>query len=276
MRYMCTFLVILIWACSSTMRQDTGSEAMSGDTLTADSATTHTETDTIKPPEFTLNYVMGQFDPASHPDFVVIDTQHADRPGLYLRWEAYTAFVDMYEAAKKDGIRLQIRSATRNFDYQKSIWERKWTGATSIENGNNAAEAYPDPVQRAAMILKYSSMPGSSRHHWGTDIDLNAFDNSWFESGPGLNIYNWLRANAARYGYCQPYSKKGPDRPHGYEEERWHWSYLPLAVPLTQLARDSLNAHMISGFSGASAAQELNVVEHYVLGISRECETVRQ
>jgi LAS superfamily LD-carboxypeptidase LdcB len=214
---------------------------------------------------------MGRFDPRGNPDFVQLDTIHTDRPGLYLHKETYRAFRDMYDAAMRDGVHLQIRSATRNFYVQKYIWERKWNGETTIENGKDASAAYPDPVERARMILKYSSMPGSSRHHWGTDIDLNSFENSWFEEGPGLQIYEWLAANASHYGFCQPYGPKGPERPFGYEEERWHWSYMPLSRPLTQLAADSLRDDLISGFAGSETARALKVVDRYVLGIDSSC-----
>ena len=38
----------------------------------------------------------------------------------------YVKFKEMHTAAKKDGINFLIVSGTRNFDEQKSIWERKW------------------------------------------------------------------------------------------------------------------------------------------------------
>ncbi|HMQ47086.1 MAG TPA: M15 family metallopeptidase [Saprospiraceae bacterium] len=221
---------------------------------------------------FDLSYVMGQFDPAQHPDFTLVDRKYADREGLYLRKDTYVAFLRMQEAAQKDGVQLQIRSATRNFDYQKSIWEGKWTGNRTIESGQNAAKAYPNAKDRALKILEYSSMPGSSRHHWGTDMDLNAFTNEYFESGQGLKIYNWLVDNAPAYGFCQPYSQKGEARPNGYNEEKWHWSYLPIARQLTELARRQLQDEMIQGFKGAETAVEIGIVEKYVLGISGACE----
>ena len=220
---------------------------------------------------FDLAYIQGHFEPASHPSFVIIDSIYADRPGLYLRKDVYEAFLRMYNAARADGIQLQIRSATRNFDYQKGIWERKWTGKTLIENGKDASVVYPDPADRALAILRFSSMPGTSRHHWGTDIDLNAFENSWFESGEGLRIYEWLSANAGTFGFCQPYTPKGSDRPAGYEEEKWHWSYTPVANKLTRLASAELKDTMIQGFQGASAAPEIQVVKNYVLGINNAC-----
>ncbi|MCB9275187.1 MAG: M15 family metallopeptidase [Lewinellaceae bacterium] len=220
---------------------------------------------------FDTDYLMGRFDPASHPDFTLVENRYASRAGLYLRKDTYDAFLKMYEAAKKDGITLTILSATRNFDYQKGIWEAKWTGATAIENGKNASEAYPNPTQRALKILEYSSMPGSSRHHWGTDMDLNALNNEHFETGQGLKTYQWLVANAPGFGFCQPYSPKGEARPYGYNEEKWHWSYLPIALPLTQLAREKLKDEMIQGFKGAETAREVGVVEKYVLGINAIC-----
>lgn len=220
---------------------------------------------------FGLDYVMGKFDPASHPDFTLIDAAYADRNGLYMRKDAYQAFLRMHAAAKAAGHSLVIRSAARNFDYQKGIWERKWNGERRLSSGENAAEAYPDAEGRALAILKYSSMPGTSRHHWGTDIDLNAFNNDYFEKGEGGELYQWLTAHAAEFGFCQPYTPKDNERPHGYNEEKWHWSYLPVALPLTQLAKGGLRDSMISGFKGAEAAPGIQVVSRYVLGINQDC-----
>lgn len=220
---------------------------------------------------FDPSYLMGKFEPAEHPDFVQIPGRYADREGLLLRKDTYEAFLRMYEAARKAGHQLVIRSATRNFNYQKGIWERKWTGQRQLSSGANAATAFPDPEARALEILKYSSMPGTSRHHWGTDIDLNAFNNSYFEIGKGKQIYEWMNTHAAGFGFCQPYTLKGTDRPHGYNEEKWHWSYLPVAQPLTALAKATLHDEMISGFEGAETASDIRVVEKYVLGINQSC-----
>ena len=75
---------------------------------------------------------MGKFDPDAHADFESIPIQYADREGMYIRKDVFTAYKKMYEAAKKDGVNLQIRSATRNFFYQKGIWERKWRFTLSM------------------------------------------------------------------------------------------------------------------------------------------------
>jgi LAS superfamily LD-carboxypeptidase LdcB len=219
---------------------------------------------------WSLNYIMGKFDPAQDTLFTLVAREYADREGLLLRKETYEAFKKMHQAALADGISLVIRSATRNFDYQKTIWEKKWKGETPLE-GNYLATKIAEPIDRAKAILRYSSMPGTSRHHWGTDIDLNAFNNSYFETGEGQRIYVWLLDRAASFGFCQPYTAKGEQRPVGYEEERWHWSYLPLSKSLLEEARQSLNSNMISGFLGSEVAVTLNVVQDYVLGIDSSC-----
>lgn len=213
-------------------------------------------------------YVMGHFEPAKDSIFTEVHIAHADRPGLYLRKDTYAAFQAMDSAAREEGIQLQIRSATRNFEYQKSIWERKWTGETPVENGEKLNETTPDPVQRALKILRYSSMPGSSRHHWGTDIDLNNFTNRFFEHGEGLKIYTWLVENAPKYGFRQPYTAKDSLRPEGYNEEKWHWSFYPVSDVLTEFASRQLEDHMITGFMGAETATQIGIVKNYVLGIN--------
>lgn len=270
---------ILLLACQSGGSQQNSTGENENSTESKPENMPGTDVDTVKDwvaiarnQGFTVDYIMGHFEPAQHPDFTKIENRYADREGLYLRKDAYTAYLKMYEAAQAEGIRLVIRSATRNFDYQKGIWEAKWNGRRKLSNGQDASQAYPKPKDRALKILEYSSMPGTSRHHWGTDIDLNAFNNKYFESGAGLVVYEWLQENAPSFGFCQPYSPKGEERPYGYNEEKWHWSYLPIAQPLTALAAEALKDKMIEGFDGAEAATQIGVVEKYVLGINKACK----
>ncbi len=220
--------------------------------------------------EFSTEYLMGRFDPATHPDFIVIEPTFTNKKNIYLRRDTYEAFRRMHAAAERDGVKLVILSATRNFAAQKGIWEAKWTGARKVD-GMDLSQAIPDARERALKILEYSSMPGTSRHHWGTDIDLNSLNNAFFEKGEGQKIYAWLTAHAAEFGFCQPYTPKGPARPDGYNEERWHWSYMPVGKKLTTLARRSLKDEMVTGFQGSEAATRIGVVEKYVLGVSAGC-----
>ena len=225
------------------------------------------------PPIPSQVYLTGKFDPLKHPDFVKVAAKYTDGDPYVLHKQTYASFERMYAAALADGVKLVMVSATRNFARQKQIWEAKWNGKRLLEGRDKADEVYPDPADRARAILRYSSMPGTSRHHWGTDIDLNDLENSYFARGEGKKVYDWLTANAATYGFCQPYTAKGPARPNGYEEEKWHWSYLPLATKLTDYAVMALKDTDISGFAGAEAAPRIGVLENYVLGINTACKS---
>jgi LAS superfamily LD-carboxypeptidase LdcB len=212
-------------------------------------------------------YLLGQFDETKDSRFVKIDSQYArgSAVGKFLRKESYEAFVKMANAAKKEGVILFIISATRNFTSQKSIWENKWNGKTLVEGKNLTTIA--DFPERAKMILLYSSMPGTSRHHWGTDMDLNSLDNSYFASGEGLKIYQWLQIHSAEFDFCQPYTSKATGR-SGYEEEKWHWSYLPLSKELLKEYKKQIRYADISGFKGSEVAKKLKVIDSYVDGVA--------
>ncbi len=213
------------------------------------------------------NYLLGKFDPATHPQFAKLGDAHAQgsAKGGYLRKETYEAFIKMSDAAHQEGVELTIISATRNFESQKRIWENKWEGRTPVEGKN--LTTVKDPKERARFILLYSSMPSTSRHHWGTDMDLNSLENSYFESGEGLKIYQWLTAHAADYGFCQPYTSKTGGRT-GYEEEKWHWSYLPLSGVFLDEYQKKVSYKDIKGFAGCDVAHAIGVIKNYVQGVA--------
>jgi len=98
----------------------------------------------------------------------------------------------MYEAAQNDGITLIIVSGFRSYEYQKKLWEDKWFGYTAVNN-EDLYLTIPDDFERTKEILKYTAMPGTSRHHWGTDIDLNSVEPSYFKTDEGKKIYEWLQ-----------------------------------------------------------------------------------
>lgn len=213
------------------------------------------------------NYLLGRFDETKDARFVQLSESYArgSAVGKYLRKETCEAFLKMAEAAQKEGVNLFIISATRNYEAQKSIWENKWEGHTLVEGKN--LTTITDLTERARMILLYSSMPGTSRHHWGTDMDLNALENSYFESGEGLKIYQWLLAHAVEYGFCQPYTSKAQGRT-GYEEEKWHWSYLPLSSELLKKYVKNVRYSDIKGFKGSEVAKSIKAIDKYVQGVS--------
>ena len=219
-------------------------------------------------------YLTGKFDPAQRKDFVLIPPQYLieqmNQNKMYLRQETLSAFLKMAEAANGDKIDLQIASATRNFDYQKDLWEKKWTGFTIVE-GKDLSKSIPDGQERFKKRLEYSAAPGISRHHWGTDIDINNANSAYFETTNGKKVYEWLVTNAPSFGFCQTYTIKGQERPTGYNEEKWHWSYLPLSQNFTEEYKRLIKDEDIKGFLGDEYSSQLNLINNYVLGINPDC-----
>ncbi|MFN5318068.1 MAG: D-alanyl-D-alanine carboxypeptidase family protein, partial [Bacteroidia bacterium] len=184
----------------------TGTDENSISTNSVRSQINH-DSDSIAPSKEKLT---GRFDYTKDKDFVKVADEHCTKPS-YMHKEAYAKFVEMYKAAKKDGVSLKVISGTRNFNEQCGIWNRKWEKYIATK----------DSIETMKTILTYSSMPSTSRHHWGTDIDINSLENSYFESGKGLKEYKWLCENASKYGFCQVYTSKKENKRTGYEMEKW-------------------------------------------------------
>lgn len=216
-----------------------------------------------------LNYLIGDVDPASDPMFARIPDKYIGGSRVWGHKDAVAAFVRMAEDAEANGYKLKIVSAFRSFADQKKIWEDKWTGRTLV-GGKKLPVSHPDPKARALKILEFSSMPATSRHHWGTDFDINSVDPKFFNTKDGKHIYDWLVGHAATYGFCQVYNSKADGRT-GYEEEKWHWSYKPVADWYLKQYPIDVGYEHITGFEGARAAAGIEVIKNYVQGINPEC-----
>lgn len=144
------------------------------------------------------------------------------------------AFFRMREAALKDGINLCIASSFRNFERQKVIFEEKIAGIRPVLDRNehpvNISELTVGELIRTIMF--FSAVPGMSRHHWGTDLDV--YDPDALADGEDLDLTNrcysqgcqkdvgaWLGENMHKYGFFRPYSH---DNPY-YSYELWHISH---------------------------------------------------
>lgn len=204
--------------------------------------------------DYDKNLLLGKFDYKKDSSFVIISKKLSSKE-IYINKVVNDSFLKMAKNAKKDGITLIVVSGTRNFIEQKRIWERKWSNLTQLS-----------PVNKALKILEYSSMPSTSRHHWGTDIDLINLNNSYFNKGKGLEEYKWLSNNANKYGFFQVYTNKNEGRT-GYNMEKWHWSFKPLSDRYLELYLKNINYLDINGFKGSDIAKEIDVINKYVNGI---------
>ncbi len=216
------------------------------------------------------SWLLGQYQPEADARFVKVPEHLADEPGYFLEVQTLNAFERLFSAAQTAGVNLQIVSAIRTFERQKTIWENKWYGRT-LTNGVNLAISHLSDVEKAERILKYSAMPGTSRHHWGSDFDLNAVEPEYFESHEGLAVLHWLETHAREFGFARPYTPKNTSRPNGYEDEPWHWSYLPVSIPLLEKYLKLIRYSDLQGFAGAALAPSLRIFPHFVAGLSPDC-----
>ena len=215
--------------------------------------------------EISREMLLGQVDPAKNDAFQIVPSLWTDKSEIYLKVEVLQAFDSMATAAAQEGIELKILSAMRTWEHQRSIWNRKW---------NNPRFMGYEPLERASKILEYSSMPGSSRHHWGTDLDLNSLENEYFESGIGLEQYEWMQKNAASYGFVQVYGDQLNGRT-GYKEEKWHWSYWPTAQAYLACYLEIIDSASFDGFEGAEWSDSLQIISNYVTGIDELNPTIQ-
>ena len=207
------------------------------------------------------NILLGKLDYKKDSNFSIVNTKYSSKT-IYLRNEVLLKFDEMYNAALKDGIKLLIISGTRSFNHQKHIWDRKW--AKNIMK--------MDSISTIKEILKYSSMPSTSRHHWGTDIDLNNLQNSYFEKGEGKKIFDWLVKNAFKYGFHMTYDNQEESKRTGYKMEKWHWSYMPISEQYLLQFNQDIKYEDICSFKGSKFAchEDIDIIKNFVNGINTD------
>jgi LAS superfamily LD-carboxypeptidase LdcB len=179
------------------------------------------------------------------------------QPPCMLHYEAVASFLAMRDAAASDGIDLLARSSFRDFDTQVLIWNRKWQGERPIFDRlgrelERAKLADPDVVDA---ILCWSAVPGGSRHHWGSDVDVvdaaavpsgysvQLIPEEYASDGIFARLSGWLEANMQSFGFFRPYRT---DR-GGVSPEPWHLSYAPVSLPALEELSLSMLRQVIEG-----------------------------
>lgn len=149
------------------------------------------------------------------------------------------AYQQMQHAAAADGIELALVSSYRSFLHQARIWTAKYTGQRPVYNKaqQQIDISLLDGFAKIEAILLYSALPGASRHHWGTDLDVfdkaavaadyqvQLLDAEYQQGGPFYNLDQWLNNHASGFGFFRPYLRDQG----GVAKEAWHLSFRPLA-----------------------------------------------
>ena len=191
-------------------------------------------------------------------------------------------FIALQQGAKQAGIDLTITSSFRDFHRQSAIWNAKFQGLRpvyTLEQQTVDLESLSD-TEKCHAIMLYSALPGASRHHFGTDLDiydtrpidddyqLQLTPDEYSPTGPFAKLAAWLDDNLKKYGFYRPYQEyKG-----GVAPEPWHISHIGASAKMTQYLSVATLQHCIeqSELSGKQAIlAELNTLyERYVLNIN--------
>ena len=202
-------------------------------------------------------------------------------PPCTLHRDVVAPFLALRAAAAVDGIDLVPVSTFRDFARQLGIWNAKCRGERDLlaRDGTllDPASLSEDELVRA--ILDWSALPGASRHHWGTEIDVidatatepgtrpQLLPGEYLAGGRYARLGAWLDENLVRHGFFRPYAT---DR-GGVQPEPWHLSHVQtagaaLAAFTPQMLLDALDGAGL-GAAATVTARLPEIFERYVLNV---------
>jgi LAS superfamily LD-carboxypeptidase LdcB len=172
-------------------------------------------------------------------------------PACAVHRHAATAFLAMRRAAAAAGFALETVSGFRDFDRQIAIWNRKFSGERPLYDaqGRPLDALRMKAAERVTAILLWSALPGASRHHWGTDLDLVDASSppglgaaltaaEFAPGGPFAGLSHWLDQEACTFGFFRPFRGLRS----GVQAEPWHYSFAPVA----EIARRALRPGILA------------------------------
>jgi D-alanyl-D-alanine carboxypeptidase len=123
------------------------------------------------------------------------------KPGLDKKMKI--AYFCMKMCALKDGLKLNIVSGFRSYEYQEKIYN-EYVKEYGVEKTNT-----------------FSAKPGYSEHQSGLAVDICEDSDNFI----GTKEDKWLQENAHKFGFIIRYPK-GKEHITGYKYEPWHIRYV--------------------------------------------------
>lgn len=190
-----------------------------------------------------------------------------------LHADVVAPFLHLYDKAQQAGFCLRVASSFRNFERQRSIWNAKASGLRAVldDQGKALDLTRLTDLEKVHAIMRWSALPGASRHHWGTDIDV--YDSAAVSAdyrvqltldecgnaGPFAPFHTWLTglvATGESEGFYRPYALDCG----GIAPEPWHLSYAPTAG---HYARQRTERRLRATIETADIALKATVLEHF-------------
>lgn len=191
-----------------------------------------------------------------HAETHLCAAPEAESLGARTHRDVVEPFLGLRHDARREGFDLRILSGFRGFEHQLSIWNRKVSGELAVLDSGARPLDIRTLSERDLVfaILRWSALPGASRHHWGSDLDV--YDAAAKPDGYEIELvpeevrsdgmfgplHDWLDVRMAAddaWGFYRPYDE---DR-GGVAPERWHLSHAPIAAEyLARLTPEVLRA----------------------------------
>ncbi|MCK9503965.1 MAG: M15 family metallopeptidase [Porticoccaceae bacterium] len=195
---------------------------------------------------------------------------------IVLHRDVIPPYLNLRQLAAKRGIDLRVASGYRSFDRQRHIWNCKVSGQRPVLD----TDSTPLDITRLSdkelvfAILRWSALPGASRHHWGTDMDIwngAAVDDNYRLqltpeeygcAGPFFSLAQWLAtAEVEALGFVRPYHRDFG----GVAPEAWHLSFAPVAADFERALSPDILAAVIKAadvFLKDTVLQHLDEIYH--------------
>lgn len=202
-------------------------------------------------------------------------------PPCTLHRDIIDDFHTLRAAAARRGIDLRPVSSWRDFDRQLLIWNAKCRGERELldRDGTLLDHASLSEEGLVSAILHWSALPGASRHHWGTEIDVidgNALPpgvrprlvrEEYMPGGIFERLEEFLRDELHEHGFYRPYAT---DR-GGVQPEPWHLSHAAtasraLAAFTPQVLREALRDAPLDAAATVQARLQ-DIYDRYVLNV---------
>lgn len=176
-----------------------------------------------------------------------------NKPGIGLSHPAAGAALQrLMTRARRSGFELAVASGYRGYSRQLTIFNEKFRCQRPVcsDQGHELSRSAFDEAGWLRAILRYSALPGTSRHHWGTDFDvwdsravgedykLLLQGDEYAGDGPFAALSAWLSQLIDRddaEGFYRPYDTVTD----GVAIEPWHLSHRPTAQLFYPLVTDA-------------------------------------
>lgn len=146
-------------------------------------------------------------------DIIPISSSYAwgENGSKSTRKTTFDAYLNMYNAAKNDGITLMINSSYRTYEEQVLVYNKYETKYGSEYADESAAR------------------PGHSEHQTGLALDIFCTTNSNTKTFKDSEAYQWLLNNSYKYGFILRYPE-GKENITGFTFESWHYRYVGVEI----------------------------------------------